>query len=95
MQRQASASIVIALAGNKADLSQRRTVDTAEAQAYADEHSLLFMETSAKTATNVNDIFSAIAMRLPKLDPNSRADAGGRRLDEENKPSSSPGCCKS
>lgn len=31
-----------------------------EAQAYADDNSLLFMETSAKTAMNVNEIFMAI-----------------------------------
>lgn len=30
------------------------------AQAYADDNSLLFMETSAKTAMNVNEIFMAI-----------------------------------
>ena len=31
-----------------------------EAQAYAEENGLLFMETSAKTAMNVTDIFIAI-----------------------------------
>lgn len=37
-----------------------------EAQAYADDNSLLFMETSAKTAMNVNEIFMAIG-ELPLL----------------------------
>lgn len=31
-----------------------------EAQSYADDNSLLFMETSAKTSMNVNEIFMAI-----------------------------------
>lgn len=31
-----------------------------EAQCYADDNSLLFMETSAKTSMNVNEIFMAI-----------------------------------
>jgi GTPase SAR1 family protein len=31
-----------------------------DAQAYAEDNGLLFMETSAKTAKNVNEIFLAI-----------------------------------
>ena len=40
-----------------------------EAQDYAEENSLLFMETSAKTAVNVNDIFLAVAKKLPQRKP--------------------------
>ncbi|CAG2183685.1 unnamed protein product, partial [Oppiella nova] len=94
LQRQASPNIVIALAGNKADLAQKRAVETEEAQAYADENGLLFMETSAKTAMNVNDIFLAIAKKLPKTDQNAgNAGSGGRRVDISENPQQSGGCC--
>ena len=55
--------MVIALAGNKSDLGSRRTVEYEEANAYAEEKGLLFLETSAKNADNVNEIFLAIARK--------------------------------
>lgn len=70
----ASPNIVIALAGNKADLTNSRVVEYEEAKQYAEENGLLFMETSAKTAMNVNDIFLAIGMYYLHLMPNVNCD---------------------
>lgn len=86
------------MAGNKSDLVNKRTIDHEQAQVYADENSLLFMETSAKTAMNVNEIFMAIAKKLPKNDQ-SNAGGGsghGRRGVEltDNQQHSTSSCCK-
>lgn len=92
LQRQASPNIVIALAGNKIDLSNKRAVETEEAENYAIENGLLFMETSAKSAMNVNEIFMAIARKLPKNE-NSNSERG-LNLSENNKQQQSSRCVK-
>ena len=61
LQRQANPNIVIALVGNKLDLAgTSRGVSTEEAQSYANESGLLFLEASAKTGEFVMDIFTDI-----------------------------------
>ena len=63
-QQVVNPDIVIVLAGNKSDLSSRRTVEYENANLYAEENGLLFMETSAKNGNNVNEVFLTIAQKL-------------------------------
>ena len=49
--------MTIMLIGNKSDLDTRRQVSTEEGERFAKEHGLIFMETSAKTAYNVEESF--------------------------------------
>ncbi|KAI6229012.1 Ras-related protein Rab-17 [Aphelenchoides fujianensis] len=96
LQRQASPSIVIALAGNKADLAAKRVVEYEEAQAYAEDNGLLFLETSAKSSMNVQDIFLAIGRKLPKNEsgggPAGRGH-GGVNITDEPPQQQRTGCC--
>jgi len=52
-----SQSIVIMLIGNKSDLDSQRQVTRQEGEEFARKHGLFFLETSAKTAENVDEAF--------------------------------------
>lgn len=47
-------------------MESERKVAKEEAEEYAQENNLLYMETSAKAGTNVREIFVAIANKLPR-----------------------------
>jgi Ras-related protein Rab-2A len=53
--------MVIILVGNKSDMEARRKVKYEEGEAFAKENGLLFVETSAKTAANVDSAFMKVA----------------------------------
>ena len=63
-KQHAHENMVILLIGNKNDLEHRRMVSTAEGQAFADQHGLFFLETSAKTAYNVEMAFLKTAEEI-------------------------------
>jgi Ras-related protein Rab-1A len=55
------------LIGNKADLSSQRQVATADAQEFATQHGMLFLETSAKTNKNIKAAFETMADSMLEL----------------------------
>ena len=66
IQKRGDPNVVIALAGNKADMEGKRKVQYEEAQQYANDNEIMHMETSAKTSLNVRNLFVEIAKKLPK-----------------------------
>merc|ERR1712063_221943 len=63
-RQHSSSNMVIMLIGNKSDLESRREVKREEGEAFAREHGLVFMETSAKTAAGVEEAFINTAREI-------------------------------
>ena len=61
-----SDKVVIYLVGNKVDKEEERKVSTAEGKKLADELGLPFIETSAKTGDNIENLFSDMIEDLDK-----------------------------
>ncbi|MFX0143155.1 MAG: Rab family GTPase [Candidatus Hodarchaeota archaeon] len=57
-------NIVLILVGNKVDLNVSRVVSTEEGMGLAKESGIYYMETSAKTNENINDVFEWIALQI-------------------------------
>ena len=53
-----SSDMTVMLVGNKCDLEHLRQVSTEEGSKFAQENGLLFIETSAKTSKNVEEVWS-------------------------------------
>jgi len=63
-RQHANENMTIMLVGNKSDLEHRRAVSTDEGEKFARENGLLFLETSAKTAANVEEAFNRTAQQI-------------------------------
>ncbi len=64
VRQSAHQNIVIMLIGNKTDLGARREVTYEEGAKFAKENGLIFLETSAKTSSNVTEAFVVTAQQI-------------------------------
>ncbi|XP_035994400.1 ras-related protein Rab-31 isoform X2 [Fundulus heteroclitus] len=60
--------IVVAIAGNKNDLGDIREVPMKEAKEFAESIAAIFIETSARNAVNVEELFQKISKQIPPLE---------------------------
>jgi len=80
----ADQNLILVLAGNKIDLKDSRTITTEEGLELAEELGIYYMETSAKTNENVDDLFEWIALQIINLNVDKIRDSLGEELIEDN-----------
>uniref|UniRef100_A0A3B1J4C3 RAB6B, member RAS oncogene family b n=1 Tax=Astyanax mexicanus TaxID=7994 RepID=A0A3B1J4C3_ASTMX len=60
--------VIIMLVGNKTDLEEKRQITIEEGEQRAKELNVMFIETSAKTGSNVKQLFRRVAAALPGME---------------------------
>jgi len=93
----ASSDVCRLLVGNKADLTEERTVKTEEGETLARQFGIPFLETSAKESLNVEVMFNTMAAAMKKKAGGSIATQGDKQsqvaLNKGEQVKSKGGCC--
>jgi Ras-related protein Rab-1A len=93
----ASAEVCRLLVGNKADLNDKRAVKTEEGETIARQYGIPFLETSAKDASHVEEMFVTMAGAMKKKagggTPGPAASGGGNVAIQKGKSVDKPGGC--
>ncbi|XP_057865935.1 ras-related protein RABA2a [Cryptomeria japonica] len=81
LRDQVNTNPVIMLVGNKSDLQHLRGVSTEDAQNFAAQEGLLFMETSALKPTNVDKALQIVLQEIHKIVSEQAPDSDESKVD--------------
>merc|ERR1712129_146632 len=84
------------LVGNKSDLAAKRVVSTEQGKEFAESLGIEFLETSAKTSTNVEQAFLTMASQIKarmKTQPSGAGSGPKVTLNKGKQISDKSGCC--
>jgi len=97
IDRYASETVNKLLVGNKCDLTSKKVVDRSTAEEFAKTLNIPFLETSAKTSTNVEQAFMTMAAeiknRLATQPMSTQQPPSHGITPAPQKPQGSGGCC--
>lgn len=104
LRENADSNIVVMLVGNKCDLQELRAVSTDEGVDFSKSENLLFIETSARDSTNVQESFTTliteVVRRLSKNDLKEGGKTGipnqpekGVSITQQDNNNEKKGCC--
>jgi len=96
IDRYAAENVNKLLVGNKSDLTGKRVVSTEQGKEFADSLGIEFLETSAKTSSNVEQAFLTMASQIKarmKTQPTATGQAKGGVSLNSSKVKQSSGCC--
>jgi len=98
IDRYAAENVNKLLVGNKSDLTAKRVVSTEQGKEFADSLGIEFLETSAKTAANVEQAFLTMASQIKarmKTQPQGPkpGDKPGVKLNTSQVKPNGGGCC--
>ncbi|EAY23387.1 hypothetical protein TVAG_070500 [Trichomonas vaginalis G3] len=91
--RKITSNVPLLLVGNKADLEDKRAVTEQEAKELANRMGLVLLETSAKTALNIEDAFKQISRQLIKEAAAKPKSDNKNQVSLDKKQSSGKKCC--
>ncbi|XP_026527711.1 ras-related protein Rab-31 [Notechis scutatus] len=76
-------NIVMAIVGNKCDLSDIREVPMKDAKEYAESIGAIVVETSAKNAINIEELFQAISQQIPPFETHENGNSRTIKLRKQ------------